>query len=137
MNTVMLLFHSLLLKKKRKIVDATWNPSNQYKKGKKMTAIRKAPKGAKPSSRATTATTATPTVIAEIAEKLILEIQVLLNDAYLSGFKASSEGYNAEVMWKHTNNCLTTAQNVEPDDDADWCINRGEAVTKILRGEVA
>jgi len=109
-----------------------------------MTAIRKAPKGAKPSSRATTATTtATPTVIAEIAEKLILEIQVLLNSAYLSGFKASSEGYNAEVMWKHTNNCLTgefamdnIALSVEPDDDADWCINRGEAVTEILRGEV-
>lgn len=90
-----------------------------------MTAIRKAPKGAKPSSRATTAK---PTVIADVAEKLISEIQVLLNDAYLSGFKASSEGYNAEYPFKDI--------GFSPDDDADWCINRGEAVTEILRGEV-
>ena len=94
-----------------------------------MTAIRKAPKGAKPSSRATTTTTtAKPTVIADVAEKLISEIQVLLNDAYLSGFKASSEGYNAEYPFKDI--------GFSPDDDADWCINRGEAVTEILRGEV-
>jgi len=87
-----------------------------------MTAIRKAPKGAKPT------TTTKPTVIADVAEKLISEIQVLLNSAYLSGFKASSEGYNAEYPFKDI--------GFSPDDDADWCNKRDEAVTEILRGEV-
>ena len=91
-----------------------------------MTAIRKAPKGAKPSSLATKPTTTT--VIADVAEKLISEIQVLLNSAYISGFKASSEGYNAEYPFKDI--------GFSPDDDADWCNKRDEAVTEILRGEV-
>ena len=87
-----------------------------------MTAIRKAPKGAKPT------TTTKPTVIADVAEKLISEIQVLLNSAYLSGFKASSEcsGYLHDHI----------SYPEQPDDDADWCNKRDEAVTEILRGEV-
>lgn len=56
-----------------------------------------------------------------------MDIQELLRAAYLAGFDASSEGYNAE--WPFGDN------RENPADDPHWCTKRDLALSDVLGKE--
>jgi hypothetical protein len=51
-------------------------------------------------------------------------LKLALEAAYLAGFNASAEGYNAEYPFEHNND--------SPDDKPSWCVDRDNAVKEIL-----
>ena len=56
-----------------------------------------------------------------------MDIQEMLRAAYLAGFSASSEGYNAE--WPFEDN------GENPADDPHWCTTRDLALSDMMEKE--
>lgn len=65
------------------------------------------------------------TVITDLATDLIIEIRVLMRDAYLHGFNASREGYNSEYPFSD--------KNWKPDCQSDWVEKRDNVITQLLK----
>ena len=65
------------------------------------------------------------TVITDLATDLITEIHILMKNAYLYGFNASREGYNAEYPFSDN--------NWKPECQSDWIEKRDNVITQILK----
>ena len=68
------------------------------------------------------------TVIVDLATDLLTEIHILMQNAYLHGFNASREGYNAEYPFSD--------KNWKPDCQSDWIKKRDKVIAKILKGKM-
>lgn len=52
------------------------------------------------------------------------ELRTLLRQAYLAGFNATGEGYNAEYPFEQ--------HDENPEDNTDWCKDRNKAIKSIM-----
>ena len=52
------------------------------------------------------------------------ELRTLLRQAYLAGFNATGEGYNAEYPFDQ--------KDLDPEDDTDWCKDRDNTIKSIM-----
>ena len=60
----------------------------------------------------------------EYASNLRNDLKILLQQAYLAGFNATGDGYNAEYPYDQ--------KGQDPEDDTDWCEKRNEAIKSIM-----
>lgn len=52
------------------------------------------------------------------------DLKALLRQAYLAGFNATGDGYNAEYPYEQ--------KGRDPEDDTDWCEDRDNAIKTIM-----